>query len=121
MPGGYGRRGGHGGGPRRRWGRRLRIVEPMLLLLLSQEPQHGYGLSDKLASEFRLADLPAQTVYRALQDMEEQGWISAAWDLQSEQGPPRKVYTITDHGKESLKHWADELENLRDTLNSFLD
>ena len=120
MPGG--RRGGrHGRGPRRRWGRRMRIVEPMLLLLLAQQPSHGYKLAERLSDAFGVAGLPPQTVYRALQKMEDQGWIVPDWDMESAQGPPRKVFEITQEGHQALDAWSTEMEELREMLDAFLD
>lgn len=111
----------HGRGPKRRWGRRMRIVEPMLLLLLAQEPSHGYKLAERLSAEFGVTGLPPQTVYRALQKMEDQGWIVPDWDMDSAQGPPRKVFEITGEGREALADWSVEIEELRGMLGTFLD
>ena len=52
--------------------------------------------------------------------MESRGWIVAEWDMESAQGPPRKVYTITDVGLTSLDSWSDEIETLRQMLETFL-
>ena len=91
-------RGRGGCGFRRRWGHGMRVVEPMMLLLLAEEPAHGYRLAERLTEVFDIASLPAQTVYRALQAMEEQGWILSEWDMEGAQGPPRKVFQITEAG-----------------------
>jgi DNA-binding PadR family transcriptional regulator len=99
----------------------MRIVEPMLLLLLAQEPSHGYKLAERLSSDFGVAGLPPQTVYRALQNMEDQGWILPDWDMDSAQGPPRKVFEITDEGQEALTAWSTEIQELRDMLDAFLN
>lgn len=106
---------------KRRWGRRMRIVEPMMLLLLASEPTHGYRLAERLEVTFNLRDLPPQTVYRALQDMEERGWVSADWDVDATQGPPRKVYRITEGGWSALDAWSLEIEELRRMLGVFLE
>ncbi len=117
MPRGWGK----GRGLRRRWGRKMRILEPMMLLLMAQEPVHGYGLLERLNNTFGVSELPPQTIYRALQDMESRGWIVAEWDMDSAQGPPRKVYTITDSGLTSLEAWSNEIETLRQMLKTFLE
>ena len=116
MPGGRGR----GRGPRRRWGRRMRVLEPMMLLLMAQDPLHGYGLTERLTTVFGVGEVPPQTVYRALQEMESSGWVTAAWDMDSTQGPPRKVYSITAEGLAALDAWSDEIETLRRMLDAFL-
>jgi len=111
---------GRGRGMKRRWGRRMRIVEPMMLLLLADEPMHGYRLVERLAEEFGIAGLPPQTVYRALQDMEAQAWLRAEWDTESAQGPPRKVYQVTEAGLAALDAWSLEIQELRGNLEGFL-
>lgn len=118
MPPGFGRR---GRGMKRRWGRRMRIVEPMMLLLLADAPTHGYGLLERLDAEFGVRGLPPQTVYRALQGMEERGWAEADWDVEGAQGPPRKVYRITESGRLALDAWSSEIEDLRRMLDTFLE
>lgn len=114
-------RGRGGCGFRRRWGHGMRVVEPMMLLLLAEEPAHGYRLAERLTAVFDIASLPAQTVYRALQTMEEQDWITSEWDMEGAQGPPRKVFQITEQGITVLEAWSVEIEALRNTLNTFAE
>jgi len=117
---GFQRRGrGHGRGMKRRWGRRMRIVEPMMLLLLADEPMHGYRLVERLAEVFGVTGLPPQTVYRALPGMETQTWVGAEWDTESAQGPPRKVYQVTEVGLAALDAWSLEIQELRRNLEVF--
>jgi PadR family transcriptional regulator PadR len=85
------------------------MLEPTLLLLLHHGPTHGYTLLEQLA-DFGLADMHASIVYRALNEMEEQGWLSSSWDEESSQGPPRRVYHITAMGNEVLSNWIGDLE-----------
>ncbi len=121
MPGrgrGHGR-GRGGGGLRPRWGRRMRVVEPLMLLLLAQESAHGYRLVEQLAEDFGITDLPPQTVYRALQEMEAAGWLSPTWDMDGAQGPPRKVYRLTPDGEAALEAWSTEMEQLGQMLDVF--
>ncbi|MCD6344758.1 MAG: helix-turn-helix transcriptional regulator [Anaerolineae bacterium] len=120
MPG-RGRGQGRGGGLRLRWGRRMRVIEPLMLLLLAQEPAHGYRLVERLAEDFEITSLPPQTVYRALQEMETAGWLSSTWDMSGTQGPPRKVYRLTPAGEAALESWSTEMESLRQKLDTFKD
>jgi DNA-binding PadR family transcriptional regulator len=81
---------------------------------------HGYSLLDGL-EEFGLQELHPSVVYRALRDMEEEGWVSSTWDEQQTQGPPRRTYRITDRGNEVLGLWVKELEGSRSRIQRFLD
>lgn len=89
--------------------RAVRMLEPTLLLLLHHGSTHGYTLLEQLA-DFGLADMHPSIVYRALNEMEDQGWLSSAWDEQASQGPPRRVYRLTALGDQVLSNWIADLE-----------
>ena len=116
---GKGRR-GRGRGPHPRWGRRKRILQPLILLLLAEEATHGYGLVERLTSSYKLKAVGQQTVYRALRGMEEAGWIAPSWDTDSGQGPPRKIYQVTTEGYAALEEWSQDMEELRNIIDLFL-
>lgn len=107
---------GRGGGRGRR---AVRMLEPALLLLLHQGPAHGYTFLDQLG-EFGLGDLNPSVVYRALRDMEERGWVTSTWDEKETQGPPRRVYQITELGDTVLAQWAQDLEESRRRIDHLL-
>jgi DNA-binding PadR family transcriptional regulator len=94
-------------------------MEPALLLLLHHGPAHGYTLSEQLG-EFGLGDLHPSAIYRALRDMEERGWVSSAWDEEETQGPPRRVYHLTNVGDEVLRFWTEDLRNTQDMIGHML-
>jgi PadR family transcriptional regulator PadR len=119
MPGpGRGRgRGGDGRG----LGRSLRrFLEPVLLMRLHYGTAHGYSLLDGL-DEYGLQELDPSVVYRALREMEEDGWVTSTWDEQKTQGPPRRNYRMTDRGHEILDLWVKELERSRSRIERFLE
>ena len=124
MPGpGRGRgRGGGGGG--RGWGRGLghglrRFLDPVLLMKLHYGAAHGYSLLDGL-DQFGLQELDPSVVYRALREMEEEGWVTSTWEQQKTQGPPRRNYRMTDRGHEVLELWVKELEGSKSRIERFL-
>ena len=110
----------HGG----RWrvhARVERFVEPALLLLLSERPMHGYELLELLpgiAQEERRVDLG--NLYRLLRSLEEEGVVASEWD-ESLPGPAKRVYRLTDSGRELLARWADALGEARDVITAFID
>ncbi|WP_427162460.1 helix-turn-helix transcriptional regulator [Aliinostoc sp. HNIBRCY26] len=92
------RRGASGGGwgdePRNRRG----DIKFMLLGLLSERPQHGYELIKELENRgggFRR--LSPGSVYPTLQMLEEGGYLT------SEQVEGKRVYTITENGRQLLR------------------
>ena len=117
---GYGRGGGRGRGFGRgqRWMGDyslidVRLVEPALLAFLSKESLHGYGLADKLAV-FGLSGINPSLVYRILRDYEEFGLVISDWDKDTTQGPPKRVYTLTEAGRAAL---ARATVSLRETMS----
>ena len=96
------------------------MLEPALLLLLHHGPAHGYTFLDQLG-EFGLADLNPSVVYRALRDMEERGWVTSTWDEEETQGPPRRVYQITELGDQVLAQWAQDLEESKRRIDHLLN
>lgn len=120
MPGKYGT--GRGRGRMRRGKMRhvRRFLEPCLLLLLQRGEAHGYKLVSELESfGFDPNALDPSLVYRALRDMEEMTWIQARRDEDS-QGPPRRVYALSDEGKIQLAAWMQDLRRTKDDINRLL-
>ena len=94
------------------------FARPCLLLLLSEEPAHGYELIDRMRPfGFEVGD-PA-SIYKALRQMERDGIVSSHWELPG-RGPARRVYALTSDGRDLLGAWAHTLERNRAVLDSFL-
>lgn len=96
------------------------MIEPVLLLLLHEGLAHGYALLDQLR-EYGLGHVDPSAIYRALREMEERAWVTSTWDDEKTQGPPRRVYQITDQGDEALAHWVDELEQTRSDIDHVIE
>ena len=106
--------------PRQGWSRRaVRFTQPTLLLLLHHGPAHGYTLLEQLG-ELGLGDLNPSAVYRALRDMEAREWVTSIWDEEETQGPPRRVYQLTQLGDEVLGWWAQDLQGTRAIIDRIL-
>ncbi len=87
----------------------LRIVQEVLLALLAREPAHAYKLRARLA--LALGPLAASMndghVYVTLTRLEKAGLVSSAHVAQADR-PSRKVYELTDAGRERLTSWLQE-------------
>ena len=93
-------------------------LRPSLLLLLAEAPSHGYELLEQLrALGVRMAEPGG--LYRALRSMDEEGLVSSWWEP-SQTGPARRLYVITDAGRESLTAFAAELRDLGWLLDGLL-
>jgi DNA-binding PadR family transcriptional regulator len=94
---GFGREFGGWGGFGQRHGTRMRRggTQAAILALLAEQPMHGYQIIQELATRSGGAWTPgAGSVYPALEQMEAQGLISG------EQQEDRRVYSITEKGRE---------------------
>jgi PadR family transcriptional regulator, regulatory protein PadR len=91
----------------------VRLVEPALLAFLSKEKLHGYALLERL-EDFGLGAMSPSMIYRILRNFEEIGLVESDWDSEESQGPPRRVYKLTEEGKAAL---ARARESLTETLN----
>jgi DNA-binding PadR family transcriptional regulator len=126
MPGhgrGFGRRRGRGQGQGNDGEHSLlatRLVEPALLVFLSQGGQHGYTLLEKVDS-LRFGLFHPSMVYRMLREMEEAGWVSSIWDSEQTQGPPRRVYLLTEDGYAALREWEKHLEQTQGIVSRLLE
>src|SRR5262249_40130671 len=72
------------------------VVELCVLQLIGQRPRYGYQLVTKLAAWEPLATTEG-TLYPLLRRLQREGSISAFWE-ESQDGPPRKYYQLTDAG-----------------------
>ncbi len=88
-----------------------------LLVMLKEHNLHGYEIMKELRLQFGVMSEPG-SVYRALRQLERDGYISSWWDPK-EQGPARRVYTLTGEGGRALVLWSVALEQYRSHLDAF--
>ena len=102
--------------------RRLsRFVVPGVLLLLAEEPAHGYDLAIRLAGlGFTKNEGDTALVYRALGHLHREGYVTAH-EAPGEGGPPRKVYSITPSGQVLLEQWHGVIDERVTVLSRFLE
>lgn len=75
---------------------------PVLLLhLIKEQPDHGYGLMQRIESICGdLIAVNTNKIYPLLRRLEERGFVSATWDHPTKRS--RRVYAITPTGEERL-------------------
>jgi DNA-binding PadR family transcriptional regulator len=84
-----------------------------LLKLLDESPRHGYDVIRLLEDRFMGLYAPSPgTIYPRLARLEAEGLVT-----QSQEGG-RKVYQITEAGREELRRRQDELDHLETELRS---
>ncbi|MBV8353753.1 MAG: helix-turn-helix transcriptional regulator [Candidatus Eremiobacteraeota bacterium] len=79
-----------------------RTVFPVLILhLLAEQPDHGYGLMQRIESVCAgLLAVNTNTIYPLLRRLEERGFIVGEWEHPTKRS--RRFYRITPAGKERL-------------------
>ena len=85
-----------------------RDFRQFVLGLLSQQPMSGYDIKQYLESLGWLVGTPSfGAIYPALHGLLEDGLVTLEI-LAYENKPPRKIYTITDAGKQALNEWIHQ-------------
>ena len=88
---------------------RLRLY---LLRLLDEEPRHGYEVIRMLRDQFMGVYAPSPgTIYPRLARLEEEGLVT------HDEVDGRKVYRITEAGRQELRERGDELAELEQELS----
>jgi DNA-binding PadR family transcriptional regulator len=83
----------------------------VILDLLNEKPRHGYDIIQELEKKFHGFYSPSPgSVYPILQMLEDQDFVS------SSQQSGKKVYTITQDGKEFLHEHAEEIATLQERV-----
>jgi len=59
------------------------------------------------------------TIYPLLSRLRSEGLVETFWQ-ESDQGPPRRYYTLTDRGRELLKVFAEHWERFRTAVDRIL-
>lgn len=93
------------------------FLRPCLLLLLREQPGHGYDLLERLQPLGISVDPGG--LYRALRTLERDGLVRSGWEP-SQTGPDRRIYQLSRAGMEELHRRAKALVRSRDALGVFL-
>ena len=93
-------------------------LEGIVLALLASRPAYGYEITAWLREQ-GFDDIAEGTVYALLVRLEQKGVVDVE-KVPSAKGPPRKVYSLNDQGRDHLEEFwttwtflAQRLEQLR--------
>jgi transcriptional regulator len=96
-------------------------LDLLILQTLMWGPSHGYGIAQAIrANSGELLRVDAGSLYPALQRLQKQRWLSAAWKV-SENKQDVKVYTLTAAGKRQLTQERSRWEQITGAVAGVLN
>src|ERR1043166_9644217 len=94
-------------------------LEGVVLAVLAVRPAYGYEITARLRDQ-GFIDLVEGTVYALLVRIEQRGFVDVE-KVPSEKGPPRKVYSLNERGREYLaefwRTWGFLTDRLKQLQN----
>lgn len=101
-------------------GRQERYIQASILLGLNSKPSYGYELISTIQSfGFVEGEAPPGMIYRHLRQMEDDNFVMSEWETKKA-GAAKRIYTITQEGKEVLSCWAKFMAGKAEKLNNFV-
>lgn len=94
------------------------VLEFCVLALLREGQLYGFDLVRRLAEVDGLVTSEG-TIYPLLSRLRREGWVNTTW-VESEAGPPRRYYALTDAGARALASFTQDWERFRDSVDSML-
>ena len=92
------------------------VLELCVLYMLGKKDCYGYELVNEISKNILIAE---GTIYPLLKRLKDQGLLST-YLKESQEGPPRKYYTLSESGKSSLKELLNEWFNFIKGINKII-
>src|ERR1700685_1023382 len=87
------------------------VLPYCVLAMLADKERYGFELVHSLGSAYGLVTGEG-TIYPLLARLRRQGLVDTSW-RESESGPPRRYYRLTNEGKAALDEFAGSWQILR--------
>jgi transcriptional regulator len=95
-------------------------LDLLILKTLALEPQHGWGISERLHQISRATlDVRQGSLYPALHRLQRRGWIKASWAT-TENNRRAKYYELTAKGRTQLEAATDSWRELNAVISRVL-
>ncbi|MCP4539236.1 MAG: PadR family transcriptional regulator [Chloroflexi bacterium] len=95
-------------------------IRYLVLGLITRQPMSGYDIKRFLNSLSWLVGTPSfGSLYPILHTLREKGLVTVE-AIPRQDKPPRKIYTITDNGKQVLREWIDQPIAAEASLRDFV-
>ncbi len=94
------------------------VLEFCVLALLAEIELYGFDLVRRLSDVDGLVTSEG-TIYPLLSRLRREGWVTTTW-AESESGPPRRYYALTEDGRRALGGFTEDWERFRDSVDQLL-
>jgi len=95
-------------------------LDLLILRTLSLEPQHGWGISERVQQmSSEVLCIQQGSLYPALHRLERRGWIKARWGT-TENNRRARYYELTKAGRKQLETETDLWKQLTTAVNQVL-
>jgi PadR family transcriptional regulator len=94
-------------------------LEYCVLALLTDGQRYGFELVRALSEADGLM-VSEGTIYPLLSRLRRDRLVETSWQ-ESETGPPRRYYQLTDTGRQALADFIDEWARFRDSVDTLLE
>ena len=92
------------------------VLELLVFSLLKDRDHYGYEMVEKISNHINISE---GTIYPLLRRLDKDGFVST-YLQESQSGPPRKYYKLTDLGNENYEAQVDEWYNFIGKVNDLL-
>jgi transcriptional regulator len=96
-------------------------LDLLILKTIANKPLHGWGIAKRIQTLSGDALAVGQgSLYLALHRLENQGWVSAAWE-ESDLGRRAKVYALTPQGRKQLERELKSWKRLSSAVGLLIE
>lgn len=92
------------------------ILELCVLTVLDKKDCYGYELVNEISKNIEISD---GTIYPILRRLNQEGYFDT-YLQESQEGPPRKYYRLTELGKSTKEYLINEWTDLVQGVNNIL-
>ena len=93
-------------------------LEACILQLIKRKDMYGYEITEQL-SNYGLDMVAQGTIYPLLMKLEKENLV-VSYLKESNFGPPRKYYSITEEGNKYIVNFKDVWKNISTTITEIL-
>lgn len=95
------------------------VLQHCVLAALEDRDRYGFELVRFLSESYQLVASEG-TVYPLLSRLRRTGLVATTWS-ESDHGPPRRYYQLTDEGRAAVKKFRREWQIFRDNVDGLLE